>query len=40
MTDSSPEILLVDDDPDLLQLINLRLSAAGYQVRVEGLWIG
>src|SRR5512147_3084025 len=33
MTDSSPEILLVDDDPDLLQLINLRLSASGYQVR-------
>ena len=33
MTDSNPEILLVDDDPDLLQLINLRLSAAGYQVR-------
>ncbi len=27
------EILLVDDDPDLLKLIGLRLSAAGYRVR-------
>ena len=26
------EILLVDDDPDLLQLIGLRLSSAGYKV--------
>jgi two-component system, NtrC family, response regulator GlrR len=26
-------ILLVDDDPDLLRLISLRLSAAGYRVR-------
>ena len=26
------EILLVDDDPDLLQLITLRLSSAGYRV--------
>jgi two-component system response regulator GlrR len=33
MTEFKPEILLVDDDPDLLQLIDLRLSAAGYQVR-------
>ncbi len=29
----SPEILLVDDDHDLLRLISLRLSAAGYRVR-------
>lgn len=29
----APEILLVDDDPDLLKLIGLRLSAAGYRVR-------
>ncbi len=27
------EILLVDDDPDLLKLISLRLSSAGYRVR-------
>ncbi len=27
------EILLVDDDPDLLKLINLRLASAGYRVR-------
>src|SRR5215813_8954456 len=27
-------ILLVDDDPDLLKLISLRLSSAGYEVRV------
>lgn len=27
------EILLVDDDPDLLKLIGLRLSAAGYRVK-------
>ncbi len=29
----STEILLVDDDHDLLRLISLRLSAAGYRVR-------
>ena len=27
------DILLVDDDPDLLRLISLRLSSAGYKVR-------
>jgi two-component system response regulator GlrR len=27
------EILLVDDDPDLLKLIGLRLTSAGYRVR-------
>lgn len=27
------EVLLVDDDPDLLKLISLRLSSAGYSVR-------
>src|SRR5580765_4253778 len=27
------EILLVDDDPDLLKLISMRLSSAGYRVR-------
>jgi two-component system response regulator GlrR len=27
------DILLVDDDPDLLKLITLRLSSAGYRVR-------
>src|SRR5437763_5582113 len=29
----SSDILLVDDDPDLLKLISLRLSSAGYRVR-------
>jgi len=28
----SPSVLLVDDDKDLLQLISMRLSAAGYRV--------
>jgi len=28
----NPSILLVDDDKDLLQLIAMRLSAAGYSV--------
>src|SRR6476620_7428958 len=27
------DILLVDDDPDLLKLIGLRLTSAGYRVR-------
>jgi two-component system, NtrC family, response regulator GlrR len=27
------EVLLVDDDPDLLKLISLRLTSAGYRVR-------
>ena len=26
-------LLLVDDDPDLLKLISLRLTSAGYRVR-------
>ncbi len=30
---ASGDILLVDDDPDLLKLISLRLSSAGYRVR-------
>ena len=32
-TTHSADILLVDDDPDLLKLISLRLSSAGYRVR-------
>jgi len=32
MSAARAEILLVDDDPDLLQLITLRLSSAGYRV--------
>ncbi|MGA7984182.1 MAG: sigma 54-interacting transcriptional regulator [Burkholderiales bacterium] len=32
MTNQPPKILLVDDDKDLLQLIAMRLSAAGYSV--------
>ena len=27
-----PSILVVDDDPDLLRLMQIRLSAAGYSV--------
>jgi len=29
----SADVLLVDDDPDLLRLISLRLTSAGYRVR-------
>ncbi|MBS1173046.1 MAG: response regulator GlrR [Proteobacteria bacterium] len=32
MSESPSEIFLVDDDPDLLQLISMRLRAAGYVV--------
>src|SRR5258705_2539003 len=30
---STGDILLVDDDPDLLKLISLRLTSAGYRIR-------
>ncbi len=33
MTANTGDILLVDDDPDLLKLISLRLGSAGYRVR-------
>src|SRR5262252_282315 len=33
MANASGDILLVDDDPDLLKLISLRLASAGYRVR-------
>jgi two-component system response regulator GlrR len=34
MTTTRPgDVLLVDDDPDLLKLISLRLASAGYRVR-------
>jgi two-component system response regulator GlrR len=33
MNVNANEILLVDDDPDLLKLISLRLTSAGYRVR-------
>src|SRR3954462_10119149 len=32
MSGENPKVLLVDDDKDLLQLIAMRLSAAGYDV--------
>lgn len=32
---SSPSILLVDDDPDLLLLAKIKLTDAGYKVRVS-----
>src|SRR2546425_5381462 len=32
MSAENPKILLVDDDRDLLQLVGMRLSAAGYAV--------
>jgi two-component system, NtrC family, response regulator GlrR len=32
MSAENPKVLLVDDDKDLLQLIAMRLSAAGYEV--------
>ena len=33
MSDSKPVILLVDDDPDILKLVSMRLSASGYDVQ-------
>src|ERR1700751_5954896 len=33
MANPSGDILLVDDDPDLLKLISLRLASVGYRVR-------
>ncbi|HTY98929.1 MAG TPA: response regulator, partial [Rhodocyclaceae bacterium] len=33
---SAADILLVDDDPDLRQLIGMRLAAAGHNVREAG----
>ncbi|MFU8821046.1 MAG: sigma 54-interacting transcriptional regulator [Gammaproteobacteria bacterium] len=33
MTSTRPDILLVDDDPDLLQLLGIRLKASGYEVQ-------
>lgn len=32
MTSAKARILLVDDDPDLLRLLSMRLTAAGYQI--------
>src|ERR671910_448968 len=32
MANENPRVLLVDDDKDLLQLIAMRLTAAGYAV--------
>jgi two-component system response regulator GlrR len=32
MANENPKIILVDDDKDLLQLIAMRLTAAGYAV--------
>ena len=29
---SSPCLLVVDDDPDMLRLLSMRLTAAGYRV--------
>ncbi|MEZ0317489.1 MAG: sigma-54-dependent transcriptional regulator, partial [Methylophilaceae bacterium] len=31
-TASAPRVLTVDDDPDILRLLEMRLHAAGYQV--------
>src|SRR3954465_13389276 len=36
MPNPSADVLLVDDDPDLLKLITLRLSSAGYTVHTAG----
>ena len=32
-TNATGDVLLVDDDPDLLKLISLRLTSAGFRVR-------
>lgn len=33
MNDNKPRILLVDDDPDILKLVAMRLNASGYAVQ-------
>ena len=33
LTTRPGDVLLVDDDPDLLKLISLRLATAGHRVR-------
>ena len=33
MTGKTGKILLVDDDPDLLRLLSIRLKAEGYDVK-------
>jgi len=33
MSDAKPLILLVDDDPDILKLVAMRLNASGYEVQ-------
>ncbi|MBI5911067.1 MAG: sigma 54-interacting transcriptional regulator [Betaproteobacteria bacterium] len=33
MSDAKPVILLVDDDPDILKLVAMRLNASGYEVQ-------
>ena len=30
--ETKPKVLLVDDEPDLVQMVSLRLKAAGYEV--------
>jgi two-component system, OmpR family, alkaline phosphatase synthesis response regulator PhoP len=30
--ENKPKLLLVDDEPDLVQMVSLRLKAAGYEV--------
>jgi len=40
MANENPRVLLVDDDKDLLQLIAMRLTAAGYVLdEAFNLWI-
>ena len=36
MSSARPLILLVDDDPDILKLVSMRLNASGYQVHAVG----
>ena len=33
MSATRPRVLVVDDDPDLLKLLSIRLRAAGYDVK-------
>ena len=37
---NSPDILIVDDDPDMLQALQIRLKANGYQVHCAEDGIG
>ena len=36
MSDGSADVLVVDDDPDLREIVRMMLDCSGYQVRCAG----